>query len=94
MPAVVRRGVDRTTGHGCYPPTVFTVGSPNTFANNIPIVRQGDPIRPHCCRSCHGGAAIGNRKGVYINNRLVQVVTNGVTCSDRSAQGSPDTFAC
>lgn len=91
---IVRKGVDRTTGHGCYPPTVFSMGSANTFVNNIPVVRKGDRIRPHCCTSCHSGSAIGNSCGCLVNNRPLQHVINGVTCGDHSAQGSPNTFAC
>lgn len=92
---VVRITVDHTAGHSCYPPTVFTKGSPNVRANNIPVVRQGDPIKPHCCPdSCHGGSAVGNSCSVFVNNRPVQHVINGVTCGDTSAQGSPNTFSC
>lgn len=92
MPAVVREFVDQTCGH-CYTPTIFIEGSPDTFVNALPVVRKGDAILPHCCgNTCHGGSAVGNSSNVYVNGRLLQVVTNSVTCGDHSCAGSPDTF--
>lgn len=90
---VIRMGVDNTQGH-CFEPIPFIEGSPDVFVNNIPVVRQGDMIPPHCCSDvCHVGAAVGNSSGVYANNRLIEVQTNNLTCGDHAANGSPDTFS-
>lgn len=49
-----------TTGHGCFPPTVF-IGpySSTVFVNNSPVVLLGQTaIQTHCCgNSCHSGVA-------------------------------------
>lgn len=89
---VVRAYVDKSCGH-CFVPTIFVQGSQDTFCNNLPVVRQGDQILPHCCgNSCHGGSAVGNGGQVFANNRLIQVVSDAINCGDHSCQGSPDTF--
>jgi len=49
-----------TTGHGCFPPTVFIGPWSNTvFVNNSPVVLKGKTkIRRHCCGDrCHDGVA-------------------------------------
>lgn len=59
---VVHAGQRSTTGHGCYPPTVF-VGpwSSTVFVNNQPVALKGaTQIAVHCCgKPCHGVAATG-----------------------------------
>jgi uncharacterized Zn-binding protein involved in type VI secretion len=87
---VVRANSDLTTGHSVYDPTTFQSGSENVFVNNLPVVRQSDPIDPHP----HDGGAVGNQGGVMANNLPIQHVTNEVDCGDHSAEGSPDTFIC
>jgi len=89
---VIRKSVDKTCGH-CYQPIVFIEGSPNVFVNNLPVVRQGDHIPPHCCgKTCHVGAAVGNHSHVFANSRAIQVRTNALTCGDTSCNGSPNVF--
>jgi hypothetical protein len=89
---VIREGVDETCGH-CFEPIPFIQGSPDVFVNNMPVVRQGDEIPPHCCFDlCHIGAAVGNSSGVYADNLAIQVQTNSLTCGDTSCNGSSDTF--
>lgn len=50
----------QTTGHGCFPPTVF-VGpfSTTVMVNNAAVVLKGKTkIATHCCGdSCHDGVA-------------------------------------
>lgn len=50
-----------TTGHGCFPPTVFIGPWTNTvFVNNQPVaLKDKTKIRAHCCgKHCHDGHAI------------------------------------
>lgn len=89
---VIRWHVDKTCGH-CYQPIAFIEGSPDVIVNNQSVVRKGDHIPSHCCgNTCHVGEAIGNSSSVFANNKPIQVQTNGLTCGDRSCNGSGDTF--
>lgn len=57
---ITNQGANATTGHGCFPPTVFIDGwSTTVFVNNNPVVLQGRTrIATHCCgNSCHDGVA-------------------------------------
>lgn len=51
----------RTTGHGCYPPTIV-IGpfSETVFVNNSPVSLKGKTkIKPHRCgRHAHGGIVV------------------------------------
>lgn len=51
----------RTTGHGCYPPTVV-IGpfSKTVFVNNSPVsLKNVTRIKPHRCgSSSHGGVVV------------------------------------
>lgn len=58
--AITHAGTPSTTGHGCFPPTVFTGGWTSTvFVNNNPVALVGKTaIAAHRCgTSVHGGAA-------------------------------------
>lgn len=48
MPNVTRVG-DNCTGHDACPGVPLAVGSPNVFANGIPVGRVGDTYQPHGC---------------------------------------------
>lgn len=57
---IVTAGKKATTGHGCFPPTVFVGGwSGTVFVNNQPVgVKGRTQIEPHRCgKSMHGGVA-------------------------------------
>lgn len=84
----VRKGVDKTKGHGKCKPVVAVQASDNVFINGIPAVRQGDAFKPHCK---HKGKAVGGGT-VYINGKLAQRVGDKLTCGDTSAQGSSNVF--
>jgi uncharacterized Zn-binding protein involved in type VI secretion len=86
---VIRRGVDATTGHGCFPPVIPVGASPNVFADGIAIVRKGDKFAPHACPKIppHSGSAVGGGK-VYVNGKKAQRRGDGVTCGDTSSHGS------
>ena len=57
---ITHQGKPSTTGHGCFPPTVFTSGwSSTVFVNNQPVALKGKTkIIPHNCgHSSHPGTA-------------------------------------
>ena len=57
---VVHQGARRTTGHGCFPPTVFSGPWTSTvFVNNEPVALKGitQITRHRCGDSRHGGVA-------------------------------------
>lgn len=75
-------------------------GSPNVYANNIPITRLGDCTVSHTC----GPVTVlqeGNSRSVYANNISISVVTSSIvphgTCDDPPhggivSSGSPNVF--
>ncbi len=86
----VHRIGDSTTGHGCWPATHATGGSPNVRVNGVGVVRQGDPILPHTCPAIpetHGGTYVGGGT-VRANGRPIQVIGSGVSCGDKAGAGS------
>lgn len=52
---ITHQGQRTTTGHGCYPPTVFIGAWSNTvFVNNQPVALKGKTkIQPHRCGKHH-----------------------------------------
>lgn len=57
---VTHQGKKTTTGHGCFPPTVFVGPFSNTvFVNNQPVALKGKTkIVPHRCgKKSHDGVA-------------------------------------
>jgi hypothetical protein len=60
---------NKTTGHGCFPPTVL-IGSWSTtvFANNNPIAIMGKTkIAPHRCgKNIHDGVVVTGADSVSI----------------------------
>jgi uncharacterized Zn-binding protein involved in type VI secretion len=66
---ITHQGQKNTTGHGCFPSTVFSGGWSNTvFVNNQPVALLGiTNITPHQCgNSVHGGVASSASPDVYI----------------------------
>lgn len=58
---IVHEGKKQTTGHGCFPPTVFVSGwSSSVFVNNSPVAKKGvTKIQPHRCgKSVHDGVVV------------------------------------
>ena len=93
MPPVVRLG-DVCTGHAPYPPRPNAEGSPDVFANGIPVHRVGDFWPPHCDPlSCHPGSAASGSGSVFANGIPVCRIGDAVNCGSMMAQGSPDVFA-
>jgi uncharacterized Zn-binding protein involved in type VI secretion len=66
---VTHAGKKTTTGHGCFPPTVF-VGpwSSTVFVNNQPVAIKGKTkITPHKCgKKSHDGIASSSASTVSI----------------------------
>ncbi len=90
---VIRVGVDVSEGH-CFTPRAATGHSPDTYANGIAIVREGDLYPSHCCGSeCHVGFAESNSRGVYVNGKLIHRDTDPIDCGDVADNGSPDVYA-
>jgi len=95
MPRVIRKGVDDSAGHGCYPPRSADEGSPNVFVNGIPVVRVGDHYPTHCCPGgpCHDGVASGGSSSVFVNGKPVHRNGDAISCGDTASNGSPNVFA-
>ncbi len=89
MPAASRKG-DICVGHGCFPPTPATVGSPNVSFDGIPALRKGDAVAPHGCGNCppHGRAVSAGSPTVFVNGRPLARVGDGVDCGGSVAAGS------
>lgn len=95
MPANIRLSTDKSTGHGCWPPTLPAMASTNVYVNGRREVRKGDAYVAHCCPSkgCHVGTAGANITKTYANGRLVHTVGAPITCGDTASGGSPNTFS-
>lgn len=92
----VHRLIDKTKGHGCWPPTTPAEGSPNVYANGSPVIRAGDSITPHTCPTIpetHAGKYAAGHN-VHVNGRSIIVVGDSVDCGDHAGTGSGDVYAC
>jgi uncharacterized Zn-binding protein involved in type VI secretion len=94
MPAVTRIG-DADVPH-CSG-MVRAVGSPNVFANNIPISRQTDVNTVHLlpgspCPS-HAAPITTGSRSVFVNNLGCGRIGDGITACTSVAAGSPNVFA-
>ncbi|WP_310621593.1 PAAR domain-containing protein [Flexibacterium corallicola] len=89
MPAAYRKG-DIAAGHGCFPPSPSTAGSPDTFINSLAVVRVGDGIAAHGCSDCssHGRAMAAGSGTVFVNGIAVCRVGDAVDCGGTAAAGS------
>ena len=94
MPAASRKG-DTGSGHGCFPPTPATTGSPDVLIDGIPALRQGDAHAAHGCPGCppHGRAVSGGSPTVFVNGRPLARLGDGIGCGGALAAGSPTVIA-
>lgn len=92
MPAVARL-FDLCTGHSCYPSRPNDQGSPNVFANFLPVHRQSDTWAVHCCGGCHSSTLAVGSPDVWVNGLQMGRIGDPVACGSRVATGSPDVFA-
>ncbi len=107
MPAVCRIGDKEMMECSGIP--VRAAGSPNVYANGIPISRQGDVNTPHLglphittpsgpqhpnCTFHSNGIAIGSRT-VFVNGRGCGRVGDKISppCNTSITEGSPNVFA-
>jgi len=66
---ITHAGQRATTGHGCYPPTVFVGGwSSTVFVNNQPVALKGKTkIAPHRCgKHVHDGVTSSASPDVHV----------------------------
>jgi uncharacterized Zn-binding protein involved in type VI secretion len=82
MPGVVREN-DLTAGHGCFVPEIPVTWSPNVYANNRKVIRNGDMRKVHPCPGdgAHPGVYIGQHK-VFVNNTDIQIKGDPLSCGD------------
>lgn len=94
MPAVTRIG-DADVAH-CSGMT-RAVGSPNVFANNIPVSRQGDVNTVHLLPGdpcpAHSAPIAAGSGTVKVNNKGCGRVGDGLSGCTAVAAGSPNVFA-
>jgi uncharacterized Zn-binding protein involved in type VI secretion len=64
-------------------------GSPDTFINNLPVVRVGDHFEPH---SHPISFASTGSPTVFVNNKNIVRITSLLQCGPEVIEGSPDTF--
>lgn len=95
MPAVTRLG-DMCSGHGCWPPRPSTGGSPDVYADGVPVHRQGDGWAAHTCPSIpetHASALAAGSATVHANGKQLGRVGDPVACGSTVATGSGTVFA-
>jgi len=95
---VVRMGVDICSGHpgypGFFPPRPSLAGSPDVFADGLPVVRMGDSWAPHTnIFSVHPGAGVGGSPTVFVNGVPVMRASDPLDCGSVCALGSSTVFA-
>jgi uncharacterized Zn-binding protein involved in type VI secretion len=91
MRGVIRKGVDKSTGH-CFTPRPCITGSKNVLVNNIPVTRSGDYYPKHCCgKKCHDGRAV-SKSNVFVNNKPIHISGDQISCGDTAFHGSPNVF--
>lgn len=89
MPPVSRVG-DIALGHGSFPPTPATAGSPNVFACGPAVHRQGDAIAPHGSPSPsppHGRSASSGSTTVFTNSKPTVRIGDSADCGGSLAMG-------
>jgi len=95
MPAVTRIGdadVDHCSG------MTRAEGSPNVFANDIPVSRQGDDNTGHLepgipCPSHTAPITVGSTTVILNDTRGIGRIGDGITGCTSVAEGSPNVFA-
>lgn len=87
----IRKGIDFSAGHSCFPPRPASSGSPNVFVNGIPCVRLSDTWPSHCCMGvCHGGVTSTGSPNVFVNGLSKMRNSDSISCGDKSSQHSPN----
>lgn len=91
---VARLG-DIDTGHDDCPPTDIITASPNVYANNIRVAREGDSLREHGCpaHSVHPRKILKGTSRCYANNIPIARHTDPVDCGGNLDERSPNVYA-
>jgi uncharacterized Zn-binding protein involved in type VI secretion len=92
MLGVVRKG-DMSTGDPCKaPPRKAAGGSPNVFANGLPIMRVGDKYEDHSCPGSppHSATASSGSSKVFINGRPAHRHGDKISCGSKADKCSPN----
>jgi uncharacterized Zn-binding protein involved in type VI secretion len=95
MPKVIRSLIDLSQGH-CFSPTPCLTGSPDVFAENIPVVRQFDDYgQIHFCGIIWHpmGVAIEGSPTVFVNGMGVHRDADRINCGDVADNGANTVFA-
>tara|TARA_Y100001937_G_scaffold94392_2_gene128019 strand:- start:216 stop:506 length:291 start_codon:yes stop_codon:yes gene_type:complete len=94
MPLVARIG-DADTNHAPCPPASCSTGSPNVFANNIPVHRVGDTNTPHGFILCipHVTSLSTGSPNVIVNNMQCGRLGDSYSCGITVNAGSPNVIA-
>lgn len=90
----VRLGVDATTGHGCFPPTIPARAAITVFTDQIAEVRVSDAYVPHCCpnQGCHAPLAKLGSPTTYTEMLRTHRSGDMLSCGDRAYGGSLSSF--
>lgn len=89
MPAAIRLGIDKSAGHGGFPPTAPITASSNVRINGIRAVRAGDKYAPHRHKKkVHGSRVAVSRSNVRINGKPAHRTGDPISCGDRAGRGS------
>ena len=100
MPAAARN-LDKTTGHGCWPPTIIKGRSSNLNINGRQAAVIFNSIVTHCCPlprvpcKCHSGFLVGVCTVLHQVVRPLQKVGDPISCCpsfDRVGTGSSNVF--
>jgi uncharacterized Zn-binding protein involved in type VI secretion len=98
MPAITRLG-DKTTGHGCFPPTsMITTPVAKTYFNGklAGVVNSNCKWAAHVCGiTTHNSDQRYPTSGAsktYIEGSLVARIADPIACGDTIAQGSSNSF--
>lgn len=86
------RNGDAGDGHGCFPPTTITGGSPDIIINGRPAARQGDPLAAHGCGDCspHGRVIAEGSSTVIFNGKPAARTGDAIDCGGVIIGGSGD----
>lgn len=76
---------DIDTGHGKYPPTLVTSGSPTMTVGGKPVARVGDTLAPH-----HPGARVITKgdPSVLVDGKPIAIIGSAVSCGGTLATGN------
>lgn len=99
MPAIVRIG-DKSTGHGCFPPTpMLATPVSKTFVNNkkVGVVSNASFHATHSCgivvhQQPSARAHVSGSNNTFIEGFPAARIGDNISCGDAIAQGSTNTF--